>query len=96
MERWGEMLERWGACTLARDRLPRQLRVARDKGHVRVALLFSRLEEGHRSAREGLEGAEELARCALLEGVEEREERVLRPNLLRAGGGWRMAGWSLN
>ena len=96
MERWGEMLERWGACTLARDRLPRQLRVARDKGHVRVALLFSRLGEGHRSAREGLEGAEELARCALLEGVEEREERVLRPNLLRAGGGLRPADPSLN
>mmetsp|Transcript_3614 Transcript_3614/g.10576 ORF Transcript_3614/g.10576 Transcript_3614/m.10576 type:complete len:205 (+) Transcript_3614:372-986(+) len=48
-----------GELALARDRLPGQLRVARDEGHVRVALL---------------------------EGVEEREERVLRPNLLRAVG----------
>ena len=53
-----------GRLLPARDRLPRQLRVARDKGHVRVALLFSRLEDEHRAAREGLEGAEELARCA--------------------------------
>ena len=80
------MLERWGACTLARDRLPRQLRVARDKGHVRVALLFRRLEDEYRPTREGREGADDFARCALLEGVEEREERVLRPNLLRAVG----------
>ena len=86
MERWGDMLEIWEDCTLARDRLPRQLRLARDEGHVRVALLFRRLVDENRPAREGLEGAGEFARCALLEGVEEREERVLRPNLLRAGG----------
>jgi len=53
---------------------------------VRVALLFRRLEDEYRPAREGREGADDFARCALLEGVEEREERVLRPNLLRAVG----------
>mmetsp|Transcript_15051 Transcript_15051/g.44651 ORF Transcript_15051/g.44651 Transcript_15051/m.44651 type:complete len:93 (+) Transcript_15051:98-376(+) len=51
-----------------------------------VALLFRRLEDEYRPAREGREGADDFARCALLEGVEEREERVLRPNLLRAVG----------
>ena len=90
------MLEIWGDCTLARDRLPRQLRVARDEGHVRVALLFRQVVDECRSAKEGPEGVEEFARCALLEGVEEREERVLRPDLLHAGAGWLVADWSLS